>query len=103
MQICECWKTLEQAVIEVDAQPLRLLHAFVHAYIRQGGSMVASQIDVLQSRADCQSPGGLPPGMALGCGLTYARGDRGENYKKITAGLPITYKEKIYMKGRGGI
>jgi hypothetical protein len=30
-------------------------------------------------QADCQSPGGLPPGMALGCGLTSVRGNRGEN------------------------
>jgi hypothetical protein len=28
--------------------------------------------------ADCQSPVGLPPGMALGCGLTSMRGDREE-------------------------
>jgi hypothetical protein len=39
-----------------------------------------------QSTADCQSPGGLPPGMALGCGLISVRGDRGENYKKSTVG-----------------
>jgi hypothetical protein len=32
--------------------------------------------------ADCQSPGGLPPGIALGCKLTSVRGDRGENYEK---------------------
>jgi hypothetical protein len=32
-----------------------------------------------QPAADCQSSGGLPPGMALGCGLTSVRGDRGEN------------------------
>ncbi len=35
----------------------------------------------LQPTADCQSPGGLPPGMALGCGLTTVRGNRGENYE----------------------
>ncbi len=34
-----------------------------------------------QPTADCQSPGGLPPGMALGCGLNYVRGNRGENYE----------------------
>ncbi len=34
-----------------------------------------------QPTADCQSPGGLPPGMALACELTSVRGDRGENYK----------------------
>jgi hypothetical protein len=35
-----------------------------------------------QPTADCQSSGGLPPGMALGCGLTSVRGNRGENYEK---------------------
>ncbi len=35
-----------------------------------------------QPTADCQSSGGLPPGMALGWGLTSTRGDRGENYEK---------------------
>jgi hypothetical protein len=35
-----------------------------------------------QPTADCQSSGGMPPGMALGCGLTSVRGDRGENYEK---------------------
>ncbi len=53
--------------------------------------MVASQTVVLQSpgsnpvspqpTVDCQSPGGLPPRMALGCGLTSVRGNRGENYE----------------------
>jgi hypothetical protein len=42
------------------------------------GSNLASP----QPSADCQSSGGLPPGMALGCGLTSVRGDRGENYEK---------------------
>jgi hypothetical protein len=32
-----------------------------------------------QPTADCQCLGGLPPGMALGCGLTSVRGDRGKN------------------------
>jgi hypothetical protein len=32
--------------------------------------------------------------MALGCGLTSVRGNRGENYEKKAAGLPKTYKEK---------
>ncbi len=35
-----------------------------------------------QPTADCQSSGGLPPGMAIGCGLTSVRGYRGENYEK---------------------
>ncbi len=43
------------------------------------GSNLASP----QLTADCQSPGGLPPGIALGCKLTSVRGDRGENYQKI--------------------
>jgi hypothetical protein len=34
-----------------------------------------------QPTADCQSPGGLPPGMALACELTSVKGDRGENYE----------------------
>ena len=34
-----------------------------------------------QPTADCRSPGGLPPGMALGCGLTSVRGNRVENYE----------------------
>jgi hypothetical protein len=42
------------------------------------GSNLASP----QPTADCQSPGGLPPRMALGCGLTSVRGNRGENYEK---------------------
>jgi hypothetical protein len=41
-----------------------------------GGSNPASS----RPTADYQSPGGLPPGMALGCGLTSVRGNRGENY-----------------------
>ncbi len=47
-----------------------------------------------QPTADCQSPDGLPPGMALGWGLTSVRGNRGENHEKRTAGSPKTYKEK---------
>ncbi len=42
------------------------------------GSILASP----QPTADCHSSGGLPPGMALGYGLTSVRGDRGENYEK---------------------
>ncbi len=34
-----------------------------------------------QPTADCQSPGGLTPGMALGCELTSVRGNRRENYE----------------------
>ncbi len=34
-----------------------------------------------QPTADCQSPAGLPPGIALACELTSVRGDRGENYE----------------------
>jgi hypothetical protein len=35
-----------------------------------------------QPTADCQSPGGLPPGMALGSGLTSVRSNRRENCEK---------------------
>ncbi len=35
-----------------------------------------------QPTANCQFSGGLPPGMALGCGLTLVRGERGKNYEK---------------------
>jgi hypothetical protein len=42
------------------------------------GSNLASP----KTTADYQSPGGLLPGMALGCGLTSVRGDRRENYEK---------------------
>jgi hypothetical protein len=42
------------------------------------GSNLASR----QPTADCQSSGGLPSEMALGCGLTSVRGDRGEDYEK---------------------
>jgi hypothetical protein len=34
-----------------------------------------------QPTADSKSPDGLPPGMALGWGLTSVRGDRGENHE----------------------
>jgi hypothetical protein len=48
-----------------------------------------------QPTADYPSPGGLPPGMALGCGLTSVRGNRG---KKNCENGPLvrqkTYKEK---------
>ncbi len=42
------------------------------------GSNLASP----QPTADCPSPGGLPPGRALGPGPTSVRGNRGENYEK---------------------
>jgi hypothetical protein len=35
-----------------------------------------------QPTADDQSPGGLPPGMALSCRLPSVRGERGEKYEK---------------------
>jgi hypothetical protein len=47
-----------------------------------------------QPTADCQCAGELPPGMALGCGLTFVRGNRGENYEKWTTASLKTYKEK---------
>ncbi len=51
-----------------------------------------------QPTSDCQSSGGLPPGMVLGCGLTSVRDDGGENYDKWPAGLPKTYKEKNMLR-----
>jgi hypothetical protein len=36
----------------------------------------------------------LPPGMALGWGLTSVRGDRGENHEKWTAGCQKHIKKK---------
>jgi hypothetical protein len=47
-----------------------------------------------QATADCQSPGGLPPGMALGCGLTSVRGNRGENYENE----PLVHQKNIKKK-----
>ncbi len=41
-----------------------------------------SNLASLQLTVDYQSSVGLPPGMALGCGLTSVRGYRGENYEK---------------------
>ncbi len=68
---------------------------------RHGGSMVARQTVVLgstpvspQPTADCHSAGGLPPGMALGCRLTSVMGNRGENYKKWTAGCQKHLQKK---------
>ncbi len=46
-----------------------------------------------QPTADCQFPGGLPPRMALGCGLTSVRGNRGENYEN-EPWFAKKYKEK---------
>ncbi len=46
-----------------------------------------------QPTADCQSPGGLPPRMALRCGLTSVRGNRGENYEN-EPWFAKKYKEK---------
>jgi hypothetical protein len=54
------------------------------------GSNLASP----QPTADRQSPGGLPPGMALGCGLTSVRGNRGENYENKPLVRQETNREK---------
>jgi hypothetical protein len=53
----------------------------------------------LASTADCQSPGGLTPGMALGCGLTSVRGNRGENYENE----PLVRQKHIKKKNVGQI
>jgi hypothetical protein len=50
-----------------------------------------------QPTADCQSPGGLPPGMALACGLTSVRATE-EKITKMNPGSPKTYKEKKKKK-----
>jgi hypothetical protein len=50
---------------------------------------------VSPSTADCQSPSGLPPGMALGCGVTSVRGNRGENYKNELLVRQKHIKKKI--------
>jgi hypothetical protein len=47
-----------------------------------------------QPTADCQSPGGLPPGIALGCELTSVRGNRGENYENEHLVRQKNIKEK---------
>jgi hypothetical protein len=44
--------------------------------------------------ADCQSPGRLSPGMALGCELTSVRGNRGENYENQPLVCQKHLKEK---------
>ncbi len=81
---------------------------------RCGGSMVAGKVWWLngsalnccpavpgsnpaspQPTADCQPPGGLPPGMALGCELTSVRGDRGESYENT--------KNRIKKKKEGSL
>jgi hypothetical protein len=49
-----------------------------------GGMMAQKEPESPQPTADCQSPGGLPPGTALGCRLTSVRGNRGENYENKT-------------------
>ncbi len=47
--------------------------------IRNTAAVPGSNPASTQPTADCQSPGRLPPGMALGWGLTSVRGNRGEN------------------------
>jgi hypothetical protein len=59
------------------------------------GSNLASP----QPTADCNSPGGLPPGMALGCGPTSVRGKRGENYdnEPLVRQKHIKIKKKFFL------
>jgi hypothetical protein len=47
-----------------------------------------------QATAVCQSPGGLPPGMALGCELTSVRGNTGEKYENQPLVCQKHLKEK---------
>jgi hypothetical protein len=49
-----------------------------------------------QPTADCQSSGGLPPGMALGFRLTSVRGNRGVNYVNEPLVRQKHYKKKKY-------
>jgi hypothetical protein len=51
-----------------------------------------------QPTAECQSPGGLPPGMALGCGLTSVRGNRGKNDKMNRWFAKNIQRKKNYKK-----
>jgi hypothetical protein len=44
-------------------------------------AVLGSNLESPQPVADCQSLGGLPPGMALGCKMASVRCNRGENYK----------------------
>jgi hypothetical protein len=46
-----------------------------------------------QPTANCQSPGRLPPRMALGYGLTSLRATE-EKITKMNVGSPKTYKDK---------
>jgi hypothetical protein len=41
----------------------------------------ANRLLSCSSQFKSPSPGGLPPGMALGCGLTSVRSNEGENYE----------------------
>jgi hypothetical protein len=47
-----------------------------------------------QPTADCQSPGGLLPWMALGCGLSSVRDNRGENNENE----PLVHQKQIKKK-----
>jgi hypothetical protein len=52
-----------------------------------------------QPTADCESPGGLPPGMGLGCEQTSVRGNRGENYENEQLDHQKHIKKKKRIKG----
>ncbi len=51
-----------------------------------------------QPTADCNSPGGLPPGMALGCGRNSVRGNRGENYENEPLVRQKHIKKKKFIR-----
>jgi hypothetical protein len=59
-------------------------------------AVLGSHLASPQPTADCQSPGGLPPGMALGCRLTSVRDNRGENYENELLGCKKHIK-KIFL------
>ncbi len=59
-----------------------------------GGMMAQKEPESPQTTANCQSPGGLPPGMSLGCRLTSVRGQQRRKLRKRTNGSPKTYIKK---------
>jgi hypothetical protein len=57
-------------------------------------AVLGSNPESPQPTADCQSPGELPPLIALGCGLTSVKGNRGENYES----KPLVCQKHIKKK-----
>ncbi len=57
-------------------------------------SFPGSNLTSPQPIGECQSPGGLPPGIALGCRLTSVRGTE----EKITKNKPLISQKHIKKK-----